>query len=155
MTGGGVLMPEVVNTGNVKATPAGPGLVELTLDEDAVIVEVGNNEHGRWIRFSDGTQVCFGPPGTVGSLAPNGSTVQGLTVYATTLVWTFPREFDATPNVGPANPRLLNSGNPLANHLNSGYASGASAVSVNLRLMALATFTQVENPYPIAIGRWK
>ncbi len=146
-------MPELLDTGNVKPSPAAGG-VELNIDPTAVIVESGSNSNGRWIRLSDGTQLCWGPIGTVTGLTATATTVQGLSIYAATLAWTFPKAFATIPNAPPGNPRLLQAGTTRTTHLNSSYTSGATTNMVNIRLMCLATFDQAENPYPIAIGRW-
>lgn len=147
-------MAELVNSGNVRASAAVGG-IQLDLAPDAVITESGSNSNGSWVCFSDGTQICWGPAGTVSGLTTTTTTVQGLTVYAYTLAWTFPQAFAAAPSLGAPNPRVLLSGTTRISHLNSGYSSGANTTSVNLRIMCLADFNQVEDPYPIAIGRWK
>lgn len=147
-------MPVLTNAGNVRQTTE-DDQTRLDLAEDAVIVETGSNANGSYVRFSDGTQICWGPTGTVTGLSPTTETVQSLSIYVATLAWTFPAEFAAPPVVGPPNPRLQQGGTARSNHLTSGYASGASATSVNLRLMCLATWDRAENPYPIAIGRWE
>lgn len=146
-------MPELVNTGNVKQSAVSGG-IQLDVAPDAVVVESGSNSNGRWIRLSDGTQICWGPPGTVTGLSASATTVQGLSVYAATLVWNFPKAFASAPSVTPGNPRLLQGGTTRTSHLNGSYASGASTTLVNIRLMCLVTFDQAEDPYPIAIGRW-
>lgn len=147
-------MPALSNAGSVRHTTE-DGVTRLDVADDAVIVETGSNANGSYIRFSDGTQICMGPVGTVTGISPATETVQSLSVYVATVAWTFPMAFAATPVVGPPNPRLQQGGTARSNHLTSGYSSGASPTAVNLRLMCLATWDRVENPYPIAIGRWR
>lgn len=147
-------MPALSNAGSVRHTTE-DDVTRLDVADDAVIVETGSNANGTYIRFADGTQLCMGPAGTVTGISPATETVQGLSVYVATVAWTFPAPFDSTPVVGPPNPRLQQGGTARSNHLTGGYSSGASASAVNLRLMCLATWDRVENPYPIAIGRWK
>jgi len=62
------------------------------------VVESGSNDQGAWVRWADGTQMCYRRWSATSSLVAT-RTIQGITVYAWHPVWVYPAAFADTPVV--------------------------------------------------------
>lgn len=62
------------------------------------IVERGSNSNGDFMRLVDGTQFCWSPNFTIDVTSAVGSSYRG-----TSVTWTYPASFVATPNINPGN----------------------------------------------------
>ena len=115
------------------------------------IKESGSNANGSYIKFDDGTMICYHELNT-----GVGNTANGVIWFSPLMSWTFPAtfilrpEFYATPKV------IINGGaNPLCV---SRVASGVhSSTSIgNLHVAYQASSATVNTRISImAIGRWK
>ena len=108
------------------------------------IVGQGTNGNGTWIRFYDGTQLCWalrssaGPTATQGSIYNSGSNS-----------WTYPAAFSEEPSV------LYNVTRGAGNSW-AGLGSAASGVaSSSFRVFRGASSTATTTVGCLAIGRWK
>ena len=152
------------SAGAVQQEPASKGVaggiaalnaagMPLTAAGEAV-VESGSNADGNWVKFADGTMVCWFND-TV-SPTKSSSTTQGLTVYRGYYTWTFPQPFVSAPSVS-INARLYNGGTAIAYGLASshwGDDTNNLGVSGWAIWESLVDFTQAV-PGLIAVGRWK
>ena len=111
-----------------------------------VIVESGNNENGSYIKFGDGTMICWVDM-TVTDQAidnPYGSFFQG------TRSWTFPQAFVDMPSVTCSKFKWGSSAS-------WGFSTGATLTTATLRGMDIGSRPTGTNCYisAMAIGRWK
>lgn len=82
---------EKADAAELNAKSAVTALENEIMDDDSEVlkvVESGSNANGRFIRYSDGTQMCWHR-----GLKMATDTVQGNIFRSTTATWTFPREF--------------------------------------------------------------
>ncbi|ETX26453.1 hypothetical protein, partial [Roseivivax isoporae] len=104
------------------------------------IIERGGNSNGQYVKFADGTQLCWAY--SFGGYTPDVAI--GALYLSDNLVWTYPATFDATPSVfGGA----INSSRWLS-------LGSRTASSCNTSMYAA---TQQFTPSPaslMAIGRW-
>ena len=94
------------------------------------IVSSGSNANGHWVRFADGTQICYGRP-----LASTTGINQA----------TFPLNFISTPSVVPS----YEGGSSTNNFYGFPIQNSVSNTGFNYK-----GYKNVYNPY-IAIGKWK
>ena len=80
-----------------KTNGAWKGWNKVAYDSD-VMPTRGSNSNGEWVRFPDGTQICwkwrFGPNGEKTNLKSGGGTNQGTGWRSGSIKWSFPAEFD-------------------------------------------------------------
>ena len=114
-----------------------------------VLYESGSNENGSYVKFPDGTMICYWQSGVPGS-GDGGFTVAASAVTTNTL--TFPETFSSEPVVMP----ILMSGSSSAN---IGYISVSpwyvTTTQFQIRFYNKDTSARVPNYGYIAIGRWK
>lgn len=103
----------------------------------------GNNTNGEWVRFPNGTQICYNT--SVALTRTSGTTVQGS--------WTFPVQF-VNSNVQID---FLENALPSANARESAPWATSTATSGTLRLVQNGTWPDPTNitVQAKAIGRWK
>lgn len=136
-------MPELVNTGNVKASSSG-GDVALEVDPALVALlkgEVGSNANGEWAKLDNGLLICWSP--TISLAYLNSTTLQA--------VWTYPQAFVASPSVAP-NLRGWGTfvvGTPLALVAMDTATLQYRAASGSFSSGSVAAFSAM------AVGRWK
>ena len=122
--------------GNVLGTVAQSGGVPT-----GALIEQGNNANGRFVRFADGTQICWH---SVMAL-PAATTAAGSLFVGSEATWTFPAAFVAAPEasggINTATPRWLN--------VRAGGATTALA-----RLFSPVTDTATPTADLMAVGRW-
>ena len=109
----------------------------------------GSNANGEYVRFADGTQICWSPNFTA-SADSGTQTWQGLTIYYHTTAWAFPAAFIATPDVYV--------GGNQANFPDLGRkAYNITPTGCNLAFSSLDSFAanNIEFRFGLAIGRWK
>lgn len=107
------------------------------------IIETGGNANGRYIRYADGTQICWNEGASVTT-----STVAGSVFVSPSTAFTFPIAFSANPVVQPfARP----TGSVLA-----WAAQGSTAVSATQCSVYVAGVTAAVSAFPgyVAFGRW-
>lgn len=105
------------------------------------ITESGENENGSYIKFDDGTLICYKIYSGIDSSSPVDSLYQ-----SDSIPWTFPHAFN---NVNIA---ISGSSNAISGFL--GNLSSLSITSVTFRVISSRTFTS-RNARVLAIGRWK
>ena len=112
----------------------------------SAIIERGDNANGEYIRWADGTQVCWAQMKTL-QLSIGGSTVNGdLKRYDVPI--TFPSAFITAPSV------CVSGGQ---NQSGYGWSTAATITSTNAMIRVFAyptTITQLLCSW-LAIGRWK
>ncbi|MFC3555783.1 hypothetical protein ACFONF_16570, partial [Alcaligenes endophyticus] len=106
------------------------------------IIERGSNANGEYVKYADGTQICYLPWGAVSSPALSAYGV----AFSADLNWTFPKPFLAPPAVS-------GSFQPLSSR---GWLS-ASSVSKTMAVLTLwAAYNEGagSDQSVMAIGRW-
>ena len=121
---------------------------------EATIAESGSNSNGKYIKFSDGTMICWYDQAFTG-LTNADYSVQGLTVKRTTLTWTFPQAFVSAPTVSANSGRLYSAGAALGGALPSIYSANTSTTSTVVVIEALVAYDEVREHGLVAIGKWK
>lgn len=106
------------------------------------ITEAGSNANGSYVRWADGTQICWSPDLTFGA----ATIAQGAGYRSDTVAWTFPAAFASTGNRAA----FGTSGN-IARWV---LVQNPTLTSVNLRLMGFTSFSGGENGRAVATGRW-
>ena len=111
----------------------------------------GSGEDGSWIRFDDGTQICWH---NISSGV--GSTLSDALFISPIAEWNYPASFVSTPVLMVSVARLINSGaNPISASRPSSADIGLSSVN-NIRVWYTKASETVESSvHCIAIGRWK
>jgi hypothetical protein len=106
------------------------------------ILEQGSNGNGRYIRFADGTQICYSIPFEwANEFAQTGTT------------WTYPAAFSSNPAVvGNCGSRFTASPDVESLHFGSGgsYQAGTTSVDVKHGSTRSASYASTV----VAIGRW-
>ncbi|WP_417511455.1 hypothetical protein [Methylophaga sp.] len=108
-------------------------------DPTGAIIERGTNANGDYIRFADGTQVCWYQVATTNSVAANDSEAGS---------WTFPAEFIAIPVVSPK------AGGALGSRLINLVETGATTSTANWVAQNLSASSQSYSARYVAHGRW-
>lgn len=108
------------------------------------VVAHGSNNNGNFVRYSDGTQICWGQPMTYGGVNdPIGS------IYRTDFQsWTYPAAFDDTY------PPSVASSGALANRWASPSGQTTNG-SCSIRMYSPVVTTQTSILNVIAVGRWR
>ena len=106
------------------------------------IVERGTNANGEYVRFADGTQICW-----ITSIAGEGpDTASGNVFMGDVVVWTFPAAFSSNPTksgVANSSTRWL------------AIANGASATTeAQFRVFSTGSSAAGGTPQLMAVGRW-
>lgn len=114
------------------------------------IFETGTGSSGSYVRFADGTQICFWRTSPV---TCNGTSLMGTTNWfrTTQLVWTYPAAFFAgtVPTVLPGGERSGNTG------VISG-GLGSTPTNTSAEVFAISTLNDGTVRHVLfAIGRWK
>lgn len=119
------------------------GVIWGQWQEQHMIVDQGENSNGHYIRYSDGTQVCWAQPFGLNTENSTGSLYTSDTKF-----WTYPKSFvDTAPVIVSANISALHrwvitTGSPAGN-------------SVGLRCMSSIQSTNEYTAYAKAWGRWR
>ncbi|WP_051960487.1 hypothetical protein [Devosia riboflavina] len=106
------------------------------------IIERGSNANGQYVRFADGTQICWHKsPGSFSATNAAGS------VFASGLAtFTFPVAFSAAPNV---------TYNAAFSAVSAPWVSGAAITTTTASLYLLGALSGAAGvPEYIAVGRW-
>lgn len=113
----------------------------------------GSNSDGYWIRYEDGTQVCYKFAGEKAA-SPSSSPQGGVTIYRESFPWTFPIPFvnDEIYARLMGSPSLSAGGAPF---LYSDRNYQLSKDEVGLQIVAISNFDKVNRLSYYAIGRWK
>lgn len=112
----------------------------------AEIVDSGSGFSGSYIRFADGTQICWIT--TTRSATASSATGAWGTVYYQSYAWTFPASFISTPTVVAHTV-------PTGTFLPTGNkADSVTTTSATVWCWAADTFTDATYNI-IAIGQWK
>ena len=106
-----------------------------------VVVDSGSNSNGRYMRFSDGTQICWHLDGT--GIATSNATTP---IRWNARVFTFPAAFIATPAISP---EIFRSTNSFA------WSGIQEESSTGCALYILSPYSTTGFIRYIAIGRWK
>ncbi|MEQ5872640.1 DUF2793 domain-containing protein [Sagittula sp. NFXS13] len=98
---GGAVMATPTDTGTGKLARAdyayGPGNLLGTVAQSGgtptgAVIERGSDANGTWVRFADGTQICWSPQVTV-----NVTTTAGAIYRSSVTTWTYPKAFTVAP----------------------------------------------------------
>ena len=108
----------------------------------SLAIESGSNANGNWVRYADGTQICY--RSYAGSI--DGSTLADTMYQSATISWTFPVSFNDTNIV------VVGSTNAINGYV--GNLSGLSTTLVGFKVISSRTFTG-RDARVMAIGRWK
>ncbi len=112
---------------------------------DGTIIEKGSNSDGTYIKYADGTMICYGKKSQTLAI-----TTQSGGVYYNSIIFTFPQEFIEAPVAVPA---LTQTGGILFTSLGNGFPIPTQA-QVRVLSMVSQASANVTASY-IAIGRWK
>lgn len=124
------------------------GAVWNAWEQVATIVQSGSNANGTYIRYSDGTQICYmnwgswSPSGGFTSIASAGSTY-----YYHSWTWTFPAAFSAAP-------ACFNSGDLAGAGIEAHNCFSASTTGCTVEDGGLG-FNGAINSQTFAIGKWR
>lgn len=122
--------------------------MDNTLDtpEFKKVIESGSNDNGSWIKFSDGTMICYISKKTT---LENTLSVYG-SLFQTVQEWTFPIPFVNIPTV-TCGKFLIGTG------ASWGTVLSEDKTLANLRVIDIAKRTAGENAFisATAIGKWK
>lgn len=105
------------------------------------VIERGSNANGEYVRFADGTQICW----SFGVLSvPSISSAVGSLFESAAFPWTFPASFSANPvvTVDGGDTRII------------GSSSGSGTTSCWIRLFCPASVSTQQFARTMAIGRW-
>lgn len=112
---------------------------------DGTIVEQGSNNDGTYIKYENGTMICYGKKTQTLAI-----TSQSGQVYYNSIIFTFPEEFIEAPVAVPA---LTQTGGILFTSLGNNFPI-ATQVQVRVLSMVSNASANVTASY-IAIGKWK
>lgn len=106
------------------------------------VVESGSNANGNWVRFADGTQMCWLTTGSIGA-----GTVVGNSWTSVPATWTYPAAFVA--GFEPVVTGMVNSGNGVIGLNSAPSPTNVSWVRVSFYNDATARASRL-----MAVGRW-
>ena len=133
-----------INSSGVLVSQTGSAFVGTTSSNSnrGSILEQGSNGNGRYIRFADGTQICYSIP------------YEWANEFGqTTTTWTYPAAFSSAPAVvGNCGSRYTTSPDIESLHFGSGgtYRAGNTSVEVSHGSTRSAAYASTV----VAIGRW-
>ena len=108
----------------------------------------GSNANGEYVRFADGTQICWLQETNV-AVSLGSTVVQGLTIYWANRTWTFPAAFVSTPGV-----HILFDGDSTVERPGIEIAPPGTT-SIIYSVTSLKNPTSLRYVSAFAIGRWK
>lgn len=115
------------------------------------IIETGSNDNGSYIKWANGTMICYRALNTSG-VSPTARTEGSISNGAFyDRSWTFPVAFTAAPNVW-CNKIFVEQSGSVRVFSNASYLTPSTS-SATLRFWAVQTFNDV-NAHEFAIGRW-
>lgn len=137
-TGAGLQPPRrVFDTGNLLGTVSQSGGAAT-----GAVIERGNNANGEYVRFADGTQMCWSTDLFGTTNVPTGALYR-----SGDITWTYPAVFSVEPNVHGSCPGEMNT---WTNIKPTSTGNTSSAI-----MRGFAAATGVERRYgAFAIGRW-
>lgn len=116
--------------------------------EQSIIIDSGSNLNGSWIKYGDGTMICYHRIDSVLSISP--SLFSGM--YRSFYTWNFPQSF-----ISPVRAEIM--GTIMLNDVvtnTSMFSDGDGSTTQGLFVfLGSATYNQLRRPYLKAIGRWK
>ena len=140
---------DVIFNDDIKLNPEGTAIEGLgnfsnmPLVVGGPIVESGNNANGDWIRYADGTQICY--KHTVSTA--EATNAYGSLYFSYFIGWTFPRQFTRKPLAGA----FLEDNQMVSAAL---YNVGTGIIE-RLNVYTSVPISQTISVHYIAIGRWK
>jgi hypothetical protein len=139
--------------GNGKIT-AGAGthwVGTVAQSSSSAVVEAGTNANGRFVKFADGTQICWIDDGTF-STSSTSYTQGGVTYYRNDYTWTFPAAFSTTTNLTVIN-TVTQGFNETMVSAQSQAPSTTSVALENFSVWAWSSFARIRIN-AVASGRW-
>ena len=115
------------------------------------IIQRGSNANGEFVRYADGTQICFRTGSNIATNT-NTHTIQGLTIYRVTIDWTYPVEFAVAPAICVDTSQNFADAFSTTNH----QKATQSTTNVSIHFNSLTSFSSfgLISPKTVAIGRW-
>lgn len=132
---GGIPAAEFYRRSNILGTVSKSGGVPT-----GAIIERGSNANGEYVRFADGTQICWLRESVAGAPTVGFGSI----FRSQTITWTFPAAFASAPSVSVAS-------NSIGIWVDAQIPSGSS---VGLRLYSAASQSGSFTAQCIATGRW-
>lgn len=136
--------PSSTNAKNINIGIIGNEFKDLYLDgigsiKGAIIVGSGSNANGRYVKFGDGTMICY-------TSTPSLTTSEsfGIGYKSPMWTWTFPIIFTATPKI-----LALGNNYTVASGGSIGYSTGL------VNVISFDSAGRVGGAQVFAIGRWK
>jgi hypothetical protein len=120
------------------------------------IIESGSNANGLYVRFANGTQICWRnrTSGTLGSGTYTARTEGALSFYYLVETWVFPSAFVDANIAFASSMRSVAPNNDVSTFCISN-ANGISSTQVGIYRVSLAnTYTNVYLGMEFAVGRW-
>lgn len=133
--------------------PASGSTYKVPLIGSGGVIEYGSNSNGSYVRFADGTQICWG--------AVQVSYVNSSTLFGP---WTYPAAFTSTPNIvatllyNTSNQRIAGLSDPYNVLMQGVQIVFPSSTAATLRLginNSSAQSGDYATIHAVAIGRWK
>jgi len=117
------------------------------------LVESGSNANGRYVRYADGTQICWGTD-TVIAIVVNTATGAFFTnIESDQVIWTYPASFVGTPMVNVTLARNAWDTIRVTAFLNGANAVSATQCKISF-MSSLSSVSLGVVPQRVAVGRW-
>jgi hypothetical protein len=116
------------------------------------IIERGSNANGEYVKYADGTLICWLRNTSVSLTNEAAYTLQGITFYRNLLTWTFPSTFSTTAGLSVISSVRQN----IANTSVSAFSVSPSTSSVDLNNVSVYSWSSYGRVgvTAIATGRW-
>lgn len=110
------------------------------------IVSSGSNANGNWIKYSDGTMICYG---SINIVANESRSAGGLSYYSGATTITLPQTFIDTNYKSQSTVEMAN-----MNYFAQSYIDTVSTSQIIISFVSTGQ-NETRNIHYIAIGRWK
>ena len=116
------------------------------LDKIDKIIESGSNSNGRYVKFDDGTLICYRYLGTITMTVSSNDTAH--------VEYSFPHNFIDSPSISISGEPTSRTGSVRLAWINSAALSG-SQIRIRVLNVDPTIVEEVRRASYIAIGRWK
>ncbi len=112
---------------------------------NAPIIESGSGSNGNWVKYADGTMICYNRE----SFTPSSMSAYGSIYYSNALTWNFPQAFTSAPIVN------FNIEGGTGIYWQIGSSATASTTKAYTRVGSGTAATVAIDISEMAIGKWK
>ena len=116
------------------------------------IIERGFNSNGSFVKYADGTQICWKLDTVASAVNTASYSIQGINVFRNEYTWTFPSAFISTTNLSITNQTRQN----RIDLFTSTFFDSITTTGVNLQNVSLTSWSSFARirVVGVAIGRW-